>query len=253
MVYNIFRRKEKSLYRISDHIGCMSPANVEYVLANNKDVNASKVHVCPNSITPLPLNNRTEDRNAIKEKYGIPTNTKVFIYGGNLGKPQCVPFIIECLKLNQNKDDRYFLICGGGTDEHLLKEYIKEQCPNNVKLMDMLPKDEYDNILSACDVGLIFLDYRFTIPNFPSRLLSYMEHGLPVLACTDPNTDVGKVIEESGFGWRCASNDSERVTLLVDEICKQDTNEIGARARKHLEENYLASQSAKIIMDRVSI
>ena len=30
-----FRKKEKALYRISDHIGCMSPANLNYVLDKN--------------------------------------------------------------------------------------------------------------------------------------------------------------------------------------------------------------------------
>ena len=61
--------------------------------------------------------------------------------------------------------------------------------------MKYLPKDEYDAMIGACDVGLIFLDYRFTIPNFPSRLLAYMQAKIPVLASTDPNTDVGSVID----------------------------------------------------------
>lgn len=56
-------------------------------------------------------------------------------------------------------------------------------------------------LANSCDVGLIFLDNRFTIPNFPSRLLSYMQASMPVLAATDVNTDIGKVIEEGKFGF----------------------------------------------------
>ncbi|EKC47374.1 hypothetical protein OBE_15744, partial [human gut metagenome] len=48
--------------------------------------------------------------------------------------------------------------------------------------MRRLPKEDYDIMVAACDVGMIFLDYRFTIPNFPSRLLSYMQAKIPVLA-----------------------------------------------------------------------
>ena len=51
-----------------------------------------------------------------------------------------------------------------------------------MKLMQRLPKEDYDRLVAACDVGMIFLDHRFTIPNFPSRLLGYMQAGLPVLA-----------------------------------------------------------------------
>ena len=52
---------------------------------------------------------------------------------------------------------------------------------------------------------MVFLDRRFTIPNYPSRLLSYMQAGLPVIACTDTNTDVGKDIIKGNFGWWCES------------------------------------------------
>lgn len=38
-------------------------------------------------------------------------------------------------------------------------------------------------------------------PELSYRLLPYMQVELPVLACTDPNPDVGKVITEGGFGW----------------------------------------------------
>jgi glycosyltransferase involved in cell wall biosynthesis len=250
-LYHVFRKKEQELYRISDHIGCLSPANTEYLLEHNGALDKGKVHVCPNSITPILFDDLKGDRNAVREKHGIPASSKVFVYGGNLGKPQCVSFITECLKLNKNKEDRYFLICGDGTDAEVLRQYIKNNYPDNVKMLDMLPKKEYDDILQACDVGLIFLDNRFTIPNFPSRLLSYMEYGLPVLALTDVNTDVGKVITEGGFGWWRESRDPEEFTRLVDEICGQDTVEAGLRGRKYLDENYLAAQGAGIILKHI--
>ena len=39
-VYKLFRKKEERLYQLSDHIGCMSPANVEYVLRHNPSITA---------------------------------------------------------------------------------------------------------------------------------------------------------------------------------------------------------------------
>ena len=49
MAKTLFRHKEKKLYKISDYIGCMSPANVEYLLKHN-EVDSVEVEVCPNSI-----------------------------------------------------------------------------------------------------------------------------------------------------------------------------------------------------------
>jgi len=250
LLYRFFRRKEKALYKISDHIGCMSPANVEYLLKHNDFLNRERVHVNPNSITPLPVNK--VNRADIREKYKIPHDSKVFIYGGNLGKPQCVQFITEFLRLNKNKADRFFIICGEGTDAYILERFIEAEKPGNIVLLKMLPKDDYDDILSACDFGLIFLDHRFTIPNFPSRVLSYMEHSLPVLACTDPNTDIGEIIETNGFGRHCESDDPQQFQALIDNIVELDTEQAtkaGEKGRYYLEANYLAAESANIILN----
>lgn len=62
------------------------------------------------------------------------------------------------------------------------------------------------------------MDHRFTIPNFPSRVLSYMQAKIPVLACTDSNTDIGKIIEEAGFGSWCESNDVNGFVECVNKI-----------------------------------
>lgn len=223
ILYNYFRRKEKKLYAISDRIGCMSPANVKYVLDHNPGVDPDKVEVCPNAIEVVDKSVDYETRIAIRNKYGVPLEKTVFVYGGNLGKPQGIPFIIDCLKAQQ--DDRaYFLIVGDGTEYNKLKDYMNECKPSNVKLMKRLPKEDYDTMVAACDVGMIFLDHRFTIPNFPSRLLSYMQAKLPVLACTDPNTDIGQVIETGGFGWWCESKDPSALLKNVDLAISTNIN-----------------------------
>ena len=249
LLYRFFRRKERNLYCMSDYIGCMSQANVEYLLRNNTYLDKSRIHVNPNSLDLIPLDSTPEPRNTARKNLGIPKGSKVFIYGGSLGKPQCVRFIIACLTLNQNKKDRYFIICGGGTDAYLLKKYVKENMPNNVQLFDMLPQDEYTKMIAAADVGLVFLDNRFTIPNFPSRLLSYMESGLPILACTDPNTDVGTTITDGGFGWWCESDHAGKFTDMVDMICKEDVSVFGQRGRKYFEDHYTTAHSYRIMME----
>ena len=246
-LYKYFRRKEKKLYAISDRIGCMSPANVKYVLDHNLEVNPKKVEVCPNAIEVIDKSVDEETRIAIRNKYGIPLDKNVFVYGGNLGKPQGIPFLIECLKAQHN-DQAYFLIVGDGTEYVKLEAFVNEYKPSNVKLMKRLPKEDYDTMVAACDVGMIFLDHRFTIPNFPSRLLSYMQAKLPVLACTDSNTDIGQVIVDGSFGWWCESNDSDAFTLMLELIDNEKLNEYGQNAFKYLVLNYSTENAYNTII-----
>ena len=248
VLYKHFRKQEKKLYRISDWIGCMSQANVDYVLKHNPEVDPKIIEVCPNSIDVIDKSVDGETRKQIREKYGIPLDKKVFVYGGNLGKPQGVPFLIECLRKCQDFEDAFFLIVGDGTEYGVLENYIEAEKPANVKLMKRLPKEDYDTMVGACDVGLIFLDHRFTIPNFPSRLLAYMQAKLPVLAATDPNTDIGKAIVDGGFGWWCESDDSNKFVNNIEKILTVDFTKIRDKEYQCLIDYYSADNNYKTIM-----
>ncbi len=248
VIYKYFRRKEKKLYALSDRIGCMSRANVEYVLRHNPEVDPGKVEICPNSIEVVDKSVEAAVRQQIREKYEIPLDKKVFVYGGNLGKPQGIPFLIECMKTQSQNEQAFFLIVGAGTEASKLEAYVQGAAPGNVRVMERLPKEDYDRVVAACDVGLIFLDHRFTIPNFPSRLLSYMQAKLPVLACTDPNTDIGQVIEEGGFGWWSESNDSDAFAAAVQQACSADLAHMGQKGYVYLQHHYSVEQGSETIL-----
>ena len=248
IIYKMFRRKEEKLYRLSDSIGCMSQANVDFLLKHNPYIPAESVHINPNSADVFPYERDEAKKAEIYAKYGIPTDATTFIYGGNLGRPQDIPFVIECLKANADKSDRFFVVCGNGTEYPKLKKYVEENNPSNVLLINGLPKAEYEDFVKAFDVGLIFLDHRFTIPNFPSRLLSYMQSRMPILACTDPNTDIGQVITDGGFGWWCESNFTEAFTAKVEEAIAADREAMGDKGYDYLVEHYTSAHSYDILM-----
>ena len=248
LLYKYFRKVEKKLYAISDHIGCMSQANVDYILKHNPEIDSSKVEICPNSIEVQDMRITLEIRDDMRIKYGLPLDKKIFVYGGNLGKPQGIPFIIECLKSQMNNSDAYFLIVGDGAEFGKLQFFMDEIRPGNIKLMKRLPKEDYDRLVAACDIGLIFLDHRFTIPNFPSRLLGYMQAGLPILACTDLNTDIGKVITEGGFGWWCESNDVEGFGKQISVVLETELMRIKDIEFEFLNKNYTSYRCYDEIM-----
>ena len=248
MLYRYFRAKERKLYAISDRIGCMSQANVDYVLRHNPEVPPGKVEICPNCIEVQDVSITPEQRCELRAKYGIPQDKKVFVYGGNLGKPQGIPFIIECLRRLKDHPEAYFLIVGDGTEFGKLQAFMEAERPQNMLLLKRLPKEDYDRMIPACDVGLIFLDHRFTIPNFPSRLLPYMQAGLPVLAATDPNSDIGQVITEGGFGWWCESNDARAFADRVEEALMPGAEAKGKAALRYLPAHFSVQTGYQTIM-----
>ena len=83
LIYWYFRQKEIGLYKHADYIGCMSPANVEFVLRHNSFLVHERVEIAPNSIE-LKKDPINIDRESIRKKYDLPIDRPIFIYGGNL-------------------------------------------------------------------------------------------------------------------------------------------------------------------------
>ena len=252
LIYKYFRNKERKLYQLSDYIGCMSQANVDYLIENNHYLNKSKVHVSPNSIEPVGIIKHDLNRMKIREKYDVPKDAIIFLYGGNLGKPQGIDFFIDCLKTQIDNNRAYFMVVGSGTEYSKLEKYQSESIQKNFKVLPFLQKDEYDVVANSCDVGMIFLDKHFTIPNFPSRILAYMEASLPVFACTDLNTDIGQIIIDGKFGDWCESNDPDEFNRVIDKICSNPASleKSGKNARRYLEDHYTSQHTYNIIMKK---
>ena len=239
LFYKIFRAKEKSLYKASNYIGCMSPANVEFLLKHNSYIDSSTVEVAPNSIELSP--EVLVDKVAIRKKYNLPTDLPIFIYGGNLGKPQGIDFLIKCMEENAGRNDCHFLIVGNGTEYKKLELWHSTNKPTNISLFARLPKEDYDLLVQSCDVGLIFLDSQFTIPNYPSRLLSYLEYKMPIIAATDRNTDIGSIAEENNYGFACESTDVNVFTQCVNKFVSSPNQieKMGINGYNFLLNNYL--------------
>ena len=258
-LWKFFLKKEQNLYQVSDYIGCMSPANVQYLIAHNPDYPADRVEVAPNSIALVEQTFepglQEAERRYIRGKYNLPADRPIFIYGGNLGKPQGVDYLVQCLDANKHRQDCYFVIVGTGTDYYKIEDWMARQPAGhlNVRLMRWLPKEDYALLVRSCDVGLIFLDHRFTIPNFPSRLLPCLEYKMPVICATDPSTDMGRIAEENGFGFWCESVRPEDFTRLVDKMLAADRKQMGERGYQFLKDNYLVDHTYNAIMRHLHV
>lgn len=243
MICAYLRKIEKRLYGISDGIGCMSEANIKYVLEHNPQINPQKVGLCPNTIDVVP--NETIDKKAVCEKYKLPENKMLFIYGGNFGRPQNVDYIIDVLQKAEQMEKAHFIMCGSGTEFYKIQEYgLAGNKHQHVTVINALPYQEYKQLLKVCDVGMLFLDYRFHVPNFPSRLLDYMNYNLPVLAATDVHTDVGQTIVNGKFGWWCESRNSDECMKLLQKIVSKGMEnesylkEKGKKSKEYLEKYF---------------
>ncbi|UJS28631.1 glycosyltransferase family 4 protein [Macrococcoides canis] len=234
IIYKLFRKKEEKLYFVSDYIGAMSQQNINYIYENNHII--AKTHIFRNAIYQETFEDI--DIQIVKEKYDLNPDKKLLLYGGNLGIPQGIEYIKNIIKRFHEIENAQLMIVGNGTHYDDLKMCIEQTKNEDIKIHSYLPKEQYNELIAASDIGLIFLDHRFTIPNYPSRLTSLINAGKPILAATDKNTDIKDDIINNQIGLWNESNDVDAFINNANKLLKSDLKVYSENAKNFFDSEF---------------
>lgn len=197
LTYLIFRIIEKNYFKISNYIGVMSLANRTYLLENNKFIAENKVIVFPNT---------KKMSNYIRYKDFRKIFPIRIFYGGNIGLPQNVDLFIQVLNKLKNDDRFIFVVSGRGNQKYKITDFIKRNSVQNVEIYDNLKNEEYLTLLTTIDISLVTLNFNFSIPNYPSRILDFIDFYIPMIFSLDEYSDLKDILENYKVGFYCKSD-----------------------------------------------
>ena len=188
----------------ADYIGCPTRGNFFFIKQYYPYVDDEKFDYLPFWLNELEVNPNYQ----LKKEMGLDGKF-VVVYGGSVGAAQRVDHIIELAETCQEYKDIVFVILGKGPHLFIVQQMAQDKKLKNVVFKDFLPQDQYLRFLATCDVGLIPLNEKTAIPNFPSKALSYLNMKIPILAALDYVTDFGKYLEEHEAGLWAYADDIE--------------------------------------------
>jgi glycosyltransferase involved in cell wall biosynthesis len=195
-----------------DIVGCMSPRNIEYLRGNFPIKNSVKIEHLP-LWTSRP-SYTFDPRSNVRERYGLPVNKVIFIFGGQFVVGRGLDEVIAAAEICGRMGNEFCMVFAGQgplqsvIDAAALRDLI------DVRVINKLPRTEYLKLLSACDVGIV-CTLRVAVPTFPSKSLDYLQVGLPILASVDQRTDFGDFIESNEIGLQAPAGD---VGLLAEKM-----------------------------------
>lgn len=193
------------------------------------------------TVKPLP-----RDENSLLMELGIEKKL-VFLYAGNFGHPNDIESIIECA-FNLRDDERFcFVFLGSGVKRKWLEKQVSERNLLNVLLLDPRPRSEQNIFLNACDVGIVTLVRKMWGVSMPSRTYNMLAAGKPILALTEENSEIYRVINEDEVGWFVPSNDPEALLQKLLEIyeSRDQFHKFGRNARNSALEKYSSAIAIK--------
>lgn len=239
LLIKYFQKQEKLTFESYEQIFCTSPGNVHYLKINYPYINQHKINLLYNyaTVKPIPSVNKSK----IRKELGYLDNDVIALFGGNMGVPQKLENMIMLAQKASYLSSAKFLFIGSGTETERIKVLVVALGLNNIKFINQLSREDYEITSSICDLGLVSLDERFSIPNFPSKTADYFKLQLPILASLDSCAaqDYGYFLTDIAKAGRFAlAGDSEKLFNRYLELYSNTDlrNTLGKNGRQFYEQ-----------------
>ncbi len=170
----------------------------------------------------------------------------VYLYTGTLGLKHRPELLYRLAA--QRVDDAEVVVISEGMGEARLREMLRERPLPNLRLLPFQPMDQYPDVLGAADVLVALLEPTAGTFSVPSKVLSYLCSGRPILAAIPPENLAARTIERAGAGLAVTPTDEEAFLVAGKQLLVDDTmrHAAGRRARAYAE----ATFDTEVITDR---
>jgi colanic acid biosynthesis glycosyl transferase WcaI len=208
---------EAVAYRFAARISTISTGMFQ--LISEKGAAKGKLIYFPNGID-LPV--LRPPRGAFRQRHGISSAAFIVLYSGNLGVKQGLAVLLEAAAVLEKGngalcEDREFkfVIAGAGAAQEQMRSKIQEAGISNVLLLPLQPSDGYREMMADADCCAITQHPGTGRLFFPSKLLTALAFGKPVLAVADPGGDLAEAVHAGNFGVSVSSNSPEAIAAAV--------------------------------------
>ena len=154
-------------------------------------------------------------------------------HSGNMGVKQGLGVILDAAALNQNDESTVFLIVGDGAVRSQIQERAKQLELGNVRFLPLLESTEFRGFLNASDICLVTQQRSVSDMVFPSKTVTYLAAGCPVIASVNGNSEVARAIEDSRAGLVVEPENAQALLSAVQELRTGDITRYGRNAMQY--------------------
>jgi colanic acid biosynthesis glycosyl transferase WcaI len=189
-------------------------------------------------LAEIPLRPRA---NAWRHDQGLGDRF-VFLYSGTLGLKHRPELLFELAA--QHVDDAEVVVISEGLGATRLRQMLAERPLPNLRLLPFQPFDRYPDILGAADVLVALLEPTAGTFSVPSKVLSYLCAGRPILGAIPPENLAARTIARAGAGSVVAPVDEEAFLLAAKRLRNEPRRRAtaGAAARAYAEATFDTEQ-----------
>jgi colanic acid biosynthesis glycosyl transferase WcaI len=224
-------------YRQADRVVCICEGFVEKLTERG---------IAPDRLKLIPLWGDTEKVYPItgarkfRQANGIPDEQFLIMHTGNMGKKQDLMNVVRAAELSEDLNDVVWLLVGQGEERAALEEAIRQRQLKNIRLLPLQPADALAEMYSAADVLLLNQKAAVVESVIPSKLLTYMAAGRPVLAAVSNKSETARYVERAKCGRIIHSEDPMALVAAALSLRADGTlqEKLGSNGRAYVLEHF---------------
>jgi colanic acid biosynthesis glycosyl transferase WcaI len=191
------RAIERFVYDGSEEIICLCQGFIDKL--KKRGIDPAKLHLITDwadteNIRPLA------EESAFRRDSGVAEGQLLILHTGNIGKKQELLNMVRAADLARDRTDLVWMLIGHGEERGLIEEEIRRRNLHNFRLMDLQPAKLLPQIYAAADV--LVLNQKAAVEDavIPSKLLTYMAAGRPVVAAVSDTSESARYIRAAKCG-----------------------------------------------------
>ena len=137
------------------------------------------------------------------------------LHAGNMGVKQGLDVVLDAALQTRSDPDIVYLLVGDGAMRPHLESRARDLGLSNVRIIPLLEHERFLQLLGAADLCLVTQQRTVADVVFPSKVLTLLSAGKPVIASVTGGSAVANVVDGAGAGMIVTPEDG---VALVDAI-----------------------------------
>lgn len=221
---------EKAAYRHARLVTTLTSSMRKRIV--DKGVPEEKVELLEPRMDDSLIDLLPEEGSAFRQRFGLGERFLV-THSGNMGVKQGLDVVVDAAALNRRDESTLFLFVGDGADCQRIQRRAADLNLHNVRFLPLLDEVDFRGVLAASGVCLVTQQQSVSEIAFPSKIVTYLAAGRPVVASVNPGSEVARITRESGAGTVVNAENPDALLAAIRELRSSDLGKLGENARDY--------------------
>ncbi len=231
LLSRLLRRIDSATERRADRVVVLSSDMGEAIRL--RGVDSAGITVI-NNFDPWVLDDRQSAGGAEEEAppHSTPQGPRTLdvAFAGNLGRFQNLETVMEAASLLAADSSVIFHFFGDGALRAQLERECAERGLTNVRFYGYRPPGDVATFLRThAAVGIVSLLPGVIRAAYPSKTMSYLRQGCPVLVLVEPDSELAHAILEAEAGFQADPTDPASIAAIIRELATRPADLVAAR------------------------